>query len=204
MTIQQTLSALAGAVLVAVAGAAADDCIGDRDALLALDQNAFDQDLDGGWRAVAARDGCRGAAADLIAEYRARMLARPVFDDAGPSASAILYWHEGQLRAGLGETDAAIGLFRASVKADDPAWNAYVAASIAFLLHDREALEAARAALLEVPEPPGFAAAAEQARAKGMEVTWPMNLNVVDRLIACFDVDYSDAYAGRCDAANTP
>ncbi|MEQ8433194.1 MAG: hypothetical protein RIA71_03045, partial [Oceanicaulis sp.] len=39
-------------------------------ALLALDQDAFDQDMNGGWRVVARQDSCRAAAADLIEVWR--------------------------------------------------------------------------------------------------------------------------------------
>ena len=41
-------------------------CIENRSALLALDQKAFDQTLDSGWRPIANRPECRLAAADLI------------------------------------------------------------------------------------------------------------------------------------------
>ena len=55
-------------------GDAAAPCIapGEREELLALDQQSFDQDLEGGWRPIAARPECRLAAADLIREYRER------------------------------------------------------------------------------------------------------------------------------------
>jgi hypothetical protein len=112
----------------------------DREALMALNIHAFDQDLNGGWRPIAARDGCVGEAADLIRAYREFVTSRTL----------ILYWHEGQLRAQLGETEAAIALFEQSryEPADDEyGWNHYVDATIAFLRHDRPALEAARGRL---------------------------------------------------------
>ena len=46
------------------------DCSYDLDAMLALDQQAFDQDMDGGWRPLGQRDGCEAAAAELIREWR--------------------------------------------------------------------------------------------------------------------------------------
>ena len=45
---------------------AADRCKYDEEALLALDENAFDQDLSGGWRAIASIPGCELAAAELL------------------------------------------------------------------------------------------------------------------------------------------
>ena len=45
-------------------------CIEDRDALLSLDYAAFDQDLNGGWRAVSQMKGCEEEAADLLRDYR--------------------------------------------------------------------------------------------------------------------------------------
>src|SRR4051794_36183667 len=57
-------------MLAPVQAAATTGCYDDRAALLALDQKAFDQDLAGGWRAVAASPGCELAAADLIRDYR--------------------------------------------------------------------------------------------------------------------------------------
>jgi hypothetical protein len=31
-----------------------------------------------------------------------------------------------------------------------------------------------------------------------MELKWPMNLDVLDGLIACFDRPYSEAYDAKC------
>lgn len=177
---------------LAATGMAADDtgpCVYDRTAMLALDQQAFDQDMDGGWRALAARPGCTLAAADLIRDYR-----RAHGSDAG-----ILYWHEGQLRANAGQTGQAIELFERSRKADDPfGWNPYVDASIAFLRGDRPALLAARDALARLPRPADFAP--RDQNGEPIEIRWPPNLQVVDRLIACFGQGYRIAYSGSCAA----
>ena len=110
------------------AAGATGTCIVDREALLELDQNAFDQDMEGGWRPVANRPECRGEAADLIAEYRQRRI------DSGADDSdlSILYWHEGQLRAMDDDSEAAATLFEASYSpGDDPTWVHYAEASIA-------------------------------------------------------------------------
>ena len=56
----------------AMAGAQAQptaECSYDREAMLKLDVNAFDQDTRGGWRMLADR-GCFTVAADLIRAYR--------------------------------------------------------------------------------------------------------------------------------------
>ena len=177
-----------------VPSTAPDSCIRNRDELLALGQQAFDQDLQGGWRAVAARDGCEIAAADLIRDYRA---ARGLTD-------TILFWHEGQLRAEAGQTEAAIALFESSRKepSDRFGWNAYVDATIAFLRGDRAALIAAREALAALPRPADFEPRDPQGRP--LQVSWPMNLQVVDGLIACFGRSYKQAYARNCAAASPP
>lgn len=183
---------LAAALALAATGMAADaagPCAHDRAALLALDRQAFDQDMDGGWRRLAAREGCALAAADLIRDYR----------EIHPSDPGILYWHEGQLRANAGQAGQAIALFERSRKADDPfGWNPYVDASIAFLRGDRPALLAAREALMRVPRPAGFAPRDRDGRP--IEIRWPPNLHVVDRLIACFGRGYRVAYSGTCPA----
>lgn len=53
----------------------ANRCSHDKEALLALDENAFDQDLSnggGGWRKIGNVPGCELAAAELISAYRAK------------------------------------------------------------------------------------------------------------------------------------
>lgn len=74
----------------------------------------------------------------------------------------------------------------------------YALATVAFLNNDRPALEAARARMAALPMPPEFVQAAERFKATyGRELAWPLNLDVVDRLIACFGEPYSKAY-GDC------
>jgi hypothetical protein len=163
--------------------------------MLALSRRAFDQDLQGGWRAVSARDGCIAAAADLIRDYRERHRLN----------DTILFWHEGQLRASDGQTEAASALFERSRKepADAFGWNQYVDATIAFLRNDRPALLAARASLAGLPRPSGFEPRDPQGRP--ISLSWPMNLDVVDGLIACFGRSYREAYGPACrsDPART-
>lgn len=81
------------------------DCSIDKNALLSLDEQHFDQDIangGGGWRALAHKQGCDAVAADIIREYRATHR----------SESSLLYWHEGQLRAMSGDYKAAIPCWR--------------------------------------------------------------------------------------------
>lgn len=167
----------------------------ERDRLLALDEDAFDQDLSGsggGWRAIAAVRGCEFAAADLIRDYR----------EQHASTASILYWHEGQMRATGGDYPAAIRLFEQSRKpeAQDLAgWNQYVDASIAFLEKDMPALLRARESLSRVEAPPDFIVQdgvfeIPNNSGKAFKMRWPPNIDVVDGLIKCFDRSYREAY----------
>ena len=92
-----------------VATARPSQCGYDEAAMLALDENAFDQDLSnggGGWRKIANIAGCEVAAADLIAAYKKKHgLDKP-----------ILNWHEGQMRASAGQTERAIALLSSARK----------------------------------------------------------------------------------------
>lgn len=114
-------------------------------------------------------------------------------------------WHEGQVRAELGETDAAISLMERARHApvehgfnqDD--WNIYVDATIAFLRGDKASLLRARERLANFPWPVGHSYTDE----KGVRHTtrppnWPPNLNVVDGLVRCFGHPYAEAYRQAC------
>ena len=172
------------AAAVAATPPAADPCAYDRDRLLALDQNAFDQDLKGGWRVLAQNPKCYVAAADLIRDYR----------EAHHSSDSILFWHEGQMRAFAGQNDAAIALFEKSRhKEPDPTgWNLYVNGSVAFLRHDRSALRSARDKLAALPKPPDWPPTGPDG--KPVNFPWPLNLNVLDGFLACFNQRYEKAY----------
>lgn len=176
------ITVIALALWQAAAGA---DCTYDRTQMLALSQQAFDQDLAGGWRPLAQRAECRLAAADLIRDYR----------EARRNQAEILFWHEGQLRAIAGQTAQAIALFERARKAEDPfGWNPYVDATIAFLRGERAALLAARERLTQVPRPANF----PERDANGRPTRWPLNLDVVDGFIACFGRPYGEAYGASC------
>jgi hypothetical protein len=174
-----------------------DQCLTpvERERLLALAQDAFDQDLSGvggGWRAVAAKAGCEIAAADLIRDYRERH----------SSNETIIYWHEGQMRAMANDYTAAIALFEKSRNPetqDRAGWNRYVDALIAFLKRDKPALMRARDALSTVKPPPELLlrdGVFEIPNNSGhpFKMRWPPNIDAVDGLIKCFDSSYRDAY----------
>lgn len=171
-------------------------CIENRETLLALPFDAFDQDMEGGWRSVQAKPGCALAAADLIRDYHAALRERgePVILDTEQGSFVysktgvipLLYWHEGQVRAMSGQTEAAIMLFHLSIKPEEESlfgWNHYVRATIAFLEQDFEALETERDLL-----------ATQDMRG--------LNTRAVDGLIACFYKPYSEAYSGMCRPAD--
>ena len=176
------------------------DCGVDSSALaelLALDQQAFDQDFDGGWRPVADQEGCQQAAADLIRIWRTQ--------SANVESPGMLYWHEGQMHAWTGDRERAVNVFR-KARSSSAEWNLYVDATIAFLQRDRAALESARNDLAELRPSAELMASRRRFLEENPDlempegfVEQPMNLNVVDRLLSCFASDYGEAYAGSCD-----
>ncbi len=158
-------------------------CHFDRPALLALGVDAFDQDLKGGWRVIAYEKGCEHKAAELIQQYRKKQ----------EGSLSILYWHEGQLRASVGQVGQAVSLFEKSKVPNDLTWNAYVDATIAFLVRDARGLREARDRLLATPKP----AERDWQDANGKPIPapkWPMNIDVVNALVACFGRSYDEAY----------
>ena len=173
------------------------DCRYDKPSMMALDERAFDQTMTGGWRTLA-NAGCDAQAADLIAEWRA---AHP----ANLRTAGLLQWHEGQLRANAGQTTRAIALFEAARKpAEEDAgfgWNLYVDGSVAFLRRDLAGLDTARAKLAALPRPAGYAPVG--ADGKPRAYAWPMNLNILDGFVACWNRSYKQAYACAKPAVKT-
>lgn len=156
----------------------------------------FDQ-RDEGWREIAKKRGCETAAADLTKQYREWMMSR--MDG--------LIGHEAELRASAGDTANGLGLFRErqAMQDDDPINRLTNEAVIAFLEGDKDRLVAARERLAAVPQPPEFLAAVEAARKStgrpDLQLTWPLNLSMVDSLVRCFGKPFKVAFVYRCDEA---
>lgn len=166
------------------ASAVPADCAFDREALLKLDYRSFDQDTQGGWRALAGK-GCDREAADLIRDWRLQH----------NDSRYILFWHEGQSRAFDGDYEVAASLFEQSRRPaeDRIGWNLYVDGSVAFLRGDMAKLQAARASLAEMPKPLDWDMM-KGADGKLLNAKWPVNLNVLDGFIRCWGQHYRDAY----------
>ena len=94
--------ALAAAMGTSAEPPKAPDCSYDRDAMLAMEPDAFDQDMEGGWRTLADR-GCHREAADLLAAYAALPKA---------AGNSMILWHEGQMRAEAGQYPQAVALLQ--------------------------------------------------------------------------------------------
>jgi hypothetical protein len=178
--------------------AAQPQCSYDRTQLLAMDERHFDQDVEnGGWRGVAAQPGCESVAADLVRDYR----------ETHANRSAILFWHEGQLRADAGDPERAMTVLeqaRMPPDTGDPSgWNFYVDATIAFLKRDRAALLQARTRLAAVRPMDGMTVqdgftSISTNSGQTVKMRWPPNLDVVDGLVHCFDRPYRAAYGSDC------
>lgn len=171
---------------------AACDFSYDKEAFFKLKSYEFDQNPNKGWRLLAKQDGCKKEAADLISAY---LLRRPDNKNA-----RTLRWHEGQMRALVGDYSRAIQLFSTSYNEPPQpfGWNFYVAASIAFLEGDRETFLAERDALAKLPKPDAPLWPIKDAQGNAMEMPWPMNMHIVDNLLKCFGRPYSEAYGGVC------
>ncbi len=185
-------------LIAAVAATALQNaCAHETTPYLAQDFETFDQ-IEDGWRGLARRD-CFVEAADLIAAYRSERSAM-----LGDRERDGLLWHEGQMRADAGRTEAEIVLFAASREGRSEVMVPYVDATIAFLRGDRAALEAARERLLAVPRPDGFDEAVARFRERFPDrepPEWPLNVHIVDRFVACFRESYAIAYDGACAEA---
>ena len=189
--------ALAAALGTSAEPPKAPDCSYDRAAMLAMEPDAFDQDLEGGWRTLADR-GCHREAADLLAAYAALPKA---------AGNTMIPWHEGQMRAEAGQYPQAVALMQRTYKPTDTDpgyWNAYVDGTIAFLQRDRAALEKARARLIAIPAPEQIARALKDGRyhfttagGQKVDVPWPPNLDVLDGFLRCFDRDYHNAMGNQ-------
>lgn len=179
-------------------------CIADRERLLSLDLNAFDQTPEG-WRGVDDKgQGCELPAADLIAEYRARAAGSA---DAERHLDSLIH-HEGQIRAANGQAERALDLFRqtlaihvAEAEGVEDTNTLRDRAEIAFLMGDRAALIAVRDQLAVLPMPPGMAEAMEAASVRSggkIKLQWPINLAFTEDLVKCFGRSFREATKLGC------
>lgn len=85
-------------IMLAPSGAKAAQatCIENKAALLELDFMSFDQDFEGGWRAVADTPGCKPEAVKLIEAYQQQRT------DLSDGMKHTLRLHQAQLHAELG------------------------------------------------------------------------------------------------------
>jgi len=156
----------------------ATECVDDQ-ALKNLGPEAFDQGPEG-WRALAAVPGCEKVAIKLLKEYRESLIIY----------IPLLYWHEGQINAEIGNRKGAIDLMKLSIQPDPDlfGWNKYVRASIAYLRKDKVNFLRERRALQRLPKPSDWPRDEE----------WPQNMNIVENLNRCFNYEYKIAYSGKC------
>jgi hypothetical protein len=143
----------------------------------------FDQDMNGGWRALDQR-GCTLQAAMLLDVYN---LDDVRSENKGDNRGA-LFFHAGQLYAMAGALRVAIRRFFSSLDPGEGAerdqvlsWNAYVLATIGFLKRDKESVRFQREQIAIGPKTDAN----------------KTNLRVVDGLLKCWDQSYKDAYQCR-------
>ena len=174
--------------------------------LMALPQHDFDQDMDGGWRAIAYEDGCESVAGYLIEDYIVKYDIKPHADN------DILFWHVGQMHANADNYERAKLFFSKSYEPGlSPEehgyeWALYAEGTIAFLDKDRPALEEAIDRLAKVPVDPERIAAVKKMQAENPKMSFPegfpekpLNLIALEGLLGCFEAPYSKAYGKRCE-----
>lgn len=149
--------------------------------LMNLPFQDFDQNHQGGWRSYQEKIGCYETAVGLLEKYKSRNI-----EKLNSAQVRILTWHAGQIDGFVGDTATARARFISAFDPNEPAdspllWNDYVLASVAFLDHDLEMLQAHRNRIARGPVGPNGK---------------PGNLNVVDNLIKYFDKSYGVAYSG--------
>ena len=196
--------ALLTSLAAAASAPAQDECAYDREALLAQDFVTFDQTEGAGWRPLYDA-GCYLEAAEILRNWRASH-----DGDLSPDIPReraflrILAWHEAQMWAFGESNDIALPIFESGDVVNEgnsgAAWNLYVRGTIAFLRRDRGELETAIADLAAIPRPSGWD---NLVGADGQPVSqpWPLNLDVLEGLLRCWDESYAAAYICR-DTAN--
>lgn len=166
-------------------------CVVDYNQMLNLSPREFDQNWEKGWVKLAEMDGCKEAAANVIALYYSQR-------ELSEGAIKTLKFHEAQLRAEIDQYELALLLFPQTKQTESSiGWNHYVDGTIAFLAKDKAGLEDAIRRLAAVPKPTSFNPT--DADGNPIDVPWPPNLDVLERFKKCFDESYLEAYAGCKD-----
>jgi hypothetical protein len=102
---------------------------------MALDFEAFDQDMEGGWRYYGNQMQF-ATAAKLIEDY---LEVHPEIEE---NHRTVMHWHAGQMFAMDGQEELAVLHMEQSRKEDNiMMWNEYLDATIAFLKKDRTAFD---------------------------------------------------------------
>lgn len=121
----------------------------ERDAILSLPWQQFDQTLDSGWRVYSARREYR-AAADIIEVYLKQ------HQDLTVRQRAVSRFHAGQMRVYDGCAKAGVALMKKALAPEIPPglpddWNIMVSAHIAFVTGDRARLVALKEHVAAIP-----------------------------------------------------
>ena len=172
------------------------------DQLLALPQDKFDQDFEGGWRPYGQIKSCENAAAELIKDYI--LYSKPY-----PSRDVgMLRWHAGQMKAYAGRYDEAVKLFEGTYHTPDDIqdWNFYVDATIGFLSNEKDVVSLAYNDLKKIEVSDATKAMRQKFLDDNPKISMPAgfidepgNLSVIKNLLDCFGQPYSVAYSG-CQA----
>jgi hypothetical protein len=114
-----------------------DDTIGR---MMELDPWTFDQDAELGWRSLPAEDQVEALRAYIEGPAPGMKKKHP---DGKRVDKNTITWHLGQALAMKGKVEEAISWMEQSLTDadDDPQWNRYIKATIAFLEDDRTAFE---------------------------------------------------------------
>lgn len=179
-----------------------NECVANPAPYLKMDWENFDQgaSVDGrvwGWREVAEKPGCETAAADLVAMWTKEKGA--TLDE---PTRLIMTFHEGQIRAMGGDYVRAAALIEAGRDDWDkqPEGAAYVDATLAFLRGDRRGMTEARKRMMAVPQPAEFAELQKRYREQvGFDLKWPLYIETVDKMIACWGKGYTGLPDGNCE-----
>lgn len=174
----------------------ADDCrdpggLASGYAVLGIEYKELNRMLDAMWLEIDNKPGCEADGADFIKGYRKNVIGRHIHN---------LNYREVQFAAVAGQTERGIALMREVIAGETvPEMVHYREAELAFLQRDRAALVAAREKLLSLPEPEGFkryVLRMETRYPDEPQPIWPPNVDVVDRLLNCFEFPYREAYEG--------